>query len=176
MNFLPLYKISSPGASSVPANIPPSITQSAPAAIAFTTSPDNLIPPSAITPIPFSWQTSATCITAEIWGTPTPATTLVVQIEPGPTPTFTAFTPASIKSRAASGVTIFPPIISKSGNASLISLILSITPLECPCAESTAIISTPASTNAFTLLTESAPTPTPAPTLNLPWASFAALG
>ena len=121
-------------------------------------------------------QTCAIFITAEICGTPTPDTTLVVQIEPGPTPTFTAFTPASIKSSAASGVTIFPPIMSKSGKAALISFILLITPFECPCAESTAIMSTPASTRAATLLTVSVPTPTPAPTLSLPCSSFAALG
>ena len=34
---------------------------------------------------------------AENCGTPTPATTLVVQIEPGPIPIFTASTPAFIK-------------------------------------------------------------------------------
>jgi len=33
---------------------------------------------------------------AVTWGTPTPATTRVVQIEPGPTPTLTASAPASM--------------------------------------------------------------------------------
>lgn len=64
-----------------------------------------------------SLQYSYTSFTAVSWGTPTPATTLVVQIEPGPIPTFTAATPASISSFAASAVTIFPPTISKSGNS-----------------------------------------------------------
>jgi hypothetical protein len=43
-----------------------------------------------------------------ICGTPTPATTRVVQIEPGPTPTFTPSTPASISASAASAVATFP--------------------------------------------------------------------
>ena len=42
------------------------------------------------------------------WGTPTPATILVVQMEPGPIPTFIASAPSLIKSFAASGVAIFP--------------------------------------------------------------------
>jgi hypothetical protein len=51
-----------------------------------------------------------------------------------------------------------------------------MTPLECPCAESTVIISTPASTKASTLLRVSVPIPTAAPTLNLPFLSLQALG
>ena len=47
--------------------------------------------------------------------TPTPATIRVVQIEPGPMPTFTASTPADTRSRAASAVAILPPITSTSG-------------------------------------------------------------
>ena len=39
----------SPGVSSVPASMPPIITLSAPAAMAFATSPDEVMPPSAIT-------------------------------------------------------------------------------------------------------------------------------
>ena len=41
--------MSSPGASSVPAKSEPSITAPAPEAMAFTISPESLIPPSAIT-------------------------------------------------------------------------------------------------------------------------------
>ena len=40
---------------------------------------------------------------AVICGTPTPETTRVVQIEPGPIPTFTASAPASIRARGALG-------------------------------------------------------------------------
>ena len=57
---------------------------SAPAAIAFATSPDEVMPPSAITGTPCGAATSATSKTAVTCGTPTPATTRVVQIEPGP--------------------------------------------------------------------------------------------
>ena len=60
------------------------MTVSAPAAIAFATSPDEVMPPSAITGIPCRIATSATSKTAVTCGTPTPATTRVVQIEPGP--------------------------------------------------------------------------------------------
>src|SRR5438876_2284559 len=45
----PSSRNDSPGLSSVPASIEPIITLSAPAARAFTTSPEYLIPPSAIT-------------------------------------------------------------------------------------------------------------------------------
>ena len=43
--------------------------------------------------------------------------TLVIQIEPEPTPTLTASTPALIKSSAPCAVAIFPAINSQSGNA-----------------------------------------------------------
>ena len=45
---------------------------------------------------------------AVIWGTPTPATILVVQIEPGPTPILTASQPASIRASHPSSVAMFP--------------------------------------------------------------------
>jgi hypothetical protein len=41
-------------------------------------------------------------------GTPTPATTRVVQIDPGPMPTLTQSAPASISARAASAVATLP--------------------------------------------------------------------
>ena len=46
--------------------------------------------------------------------------TLVIQIEPEPTPTFTASTPALIKSSVPCAVATFPAISSQSGNAFLI--------------------------------------------------------
>ena len=49
-----------------------------------------------------------------ICGTPTPATTRVVQIEPGPIPTFTPSAPASISASAASAVAMLPAITSNS--------------------------------------------------------------
>ena len=45
---------------------------------------------------------------AENWGYPTPATTLVVHIDPGPIPTLIASTPSLDKNLAASAVAIFP--------------------------------------------------------------------
>ncbi len=63
---------------------------------------------------------------------PTPETTLVVHILPGPTPTFTASAPAFIKSCAAFAVTILPPIKSRVGKLLLISAMVSKTPCECP--------------------------------------------
>ena len=90
---MPFFFIFFPGASSVPANNDPIITASAPAASAFAISPENFIPPSAIIlvlffPIPFlTFNIALSC------GTPIPATSLVVQIEPGPIPTFIISTP-----------------------------------------------------------------------------------
>ena len=88
---------------------------------------------------------------AVIWGTPTPATTLVVQILPGPIPTFTPLAPAATKSLQASSVTIFPAIISILGNAFLIFLTASNILDEWPCALSTTITSTADSTSLVTL-------------------------
>src|ERR1700684_706104 len=97
LNCLPLMKTRSPGPSSQPASRPPSITVSAPAAMALAMSPENWMPPSAITGTPAGPAARAASYTAVICGTPTPATTLVVQIVPGPTPTLTASAPASIR-------------------------------------------------------------------------------
>ena len=55
------------------------------------------MPPSAITETPAFFATETTSMIAVSWGTPTPATTRVVQIEPGPMPTFSASAPASIE-------------------------------------------------------------------------------
>ena len=49
-------------------------------------------------------------ITAVICGTPTPLMIRVVQIAPGPIPTFTASAPASIRSFAPSAVAMLPAI------------------------------------------------------------------
>ena len=104
--------IISPGVSSVPAKREPTITESAPAAKAFAMSPENLIPPSAITGTLLPLMDSATSFTADNWGMPTPAIILVVQILPGPTPTLIASAPEETKSFAASPVAIFPTITS----------------------------------------------------------------
>ena len=104
--------ISRPGASLRPANRLPIITALPPAARAFTISPEYLIPPSAITGILYFAASSAQSSTAENCGIPQPEMILVVQIEPGPIPIFTASAPASIMRFVASAVTVFPPITS----------------------------------------------------------------
>ena len=84
----------SPGLSSVPAKRLPIITEWAPAARALVMSPEYLIPPSET--MGMLWRSAALAqfTIAVSWGTPTPETTRVVQMEPGPTPTLTALTPA----------------------------------------------------------------------------------
>ena len=52
------------------------------------------MPPSAMMGMPYLLAISALSITAVICGTPTPATTRVVQMEPGPMPTLTQSAPA----------------------------------------------------------------------------------
>ncbi len=53
-----------------------------------------------MTGTPASRAASDASYTAVTCGTPTPATTRVVQMEPGPTPTLTASTPASMSAWA----------------------------------------------------------------------------
>lgn len=76
------------------------------------------------------------------------ATTLVVQIDPGPTPTFTASAPASTRAAAADLVATLPPTTSTRSPTSDLSLpTMSSTNRLCACAVSTTSTSTPASTN-----------------------------
>ena len=92
----------------MPASSEPTIATSAPAAIALARSPEYLMPPSAITGTPASRAASTASMIAVSCGTPTPATMRVVQIEPGPMPTFTASAPASISALAPSAVATLP--------------------------------------------------------------------
>ena len=103
---------------------------SAPATIAFTISPVYRIPPSPITGTPVPFNALAASLIALIWATPTPATTRVVQILPGPTPTLTASTPASASALAPAPVATLPATTSKSGNFDFTSFTMSITPFE----------------------------------------------
>ena len=82
----PWCSTTSPGDSSTPASSEPSITTSAPAASALGMSPDSWIPPSATSVMPCRFAATAQSWMAVICGTPTPATTRVVQIAPGPYP------------------------------------------------------------------------------------------
>src|ERR1043166_4841586 len=67
----PSARMLSPGLSSVPASMEPSMTDAAPAASALTRSPEYLTPPSAMTGTSPAPRTASTM--AAIWGTPTPA-------------------------------------------------------------------------------------------------------
>ena len=71
-------------------------------------SPVYLIPPSAIIGMLLPLSAFFTSKIAESCGYPTPAITLVVHIEPGPIPTFTASAPIFARYFAAAGVAIFP--------------------------------------------------------------------
>ena len=71
------------------------------------------MPPSAIKGIPFFLSASATLLIAVICGTPTPATILVVQLDPDPIPTLMTSTPSSMSFSAPSDVAIFPTTISQ---------------------------------------------------------------
>ena len=83
-------------------------------------SPEVLVPPSEIIGMLCSLPIFAQSKTAVNCGTPEPVITLVIQIEPEPTPTFTASTPALIKSSVPCAVATFPAINSQLGNAFLI--------------------------------------------------------
>ena len=110
------------------------------------------------------------------WGTPTPATILVVQIEPGPIPTLTASAPALKSAPVAPGVATFPATISTSGKFFLSSSTDFRTCDECPCAVSITIKSAPASIKAIDRSKPFWPTVDAAPTLSLPKESLVARG
>ncbi len=109
---LPLMNTISPGASSQPASRLPSMTVSAPAATALAMSPECWTPPSPITGTPAGRAACAASKIAVTCGTPTPATTRVVQMDPGPTPTLTPSAPASTSACAPARVATLPPITS----------------------------------------------------------------
>ena len=86
------------------------------------------MPPSAINGTPLPLSASATSEMAVICGTPTPETIRVVQILPGPMPTFTQSAPALTRSNAAAPVAILPAIMSKFGCLIFVFLTRSKTP------------------------------------------------
>ncbi len=152
------------------------MTQDAPAVTALAASPVILMPPSAMSGTPAAWVTLATSIMAVSWGIPTPVTTRVVQMLPGPIPTFTASAPQSIRSLAASAVAMLPATTSTSGKLFLSQVSASIIPLECPWALSSTRASTSAATNAEARSCRSWDTPTAAATRKRPRLSLAAWG
>ena len=82
------------------------------------------MPPSAITGTLYFLAAQAASYTAVIWGTPMPATTRVVQMEPGPMPIFTQSAPASIMATVPSAVATLPAMSWQSGQAALTSRML----------------------------------------------------
>ena len=96
-------------------------------------------------------------------------------MEPGPTPTFTPSTPASISACAPCLVATLPPMTSISVFA-LSCRTMSSTDCAWPCAVSTTRKSTPASMSAWARRLASSPTPTAAPTTSRPPSSLVALG
>ena len=171
----PWWSTTSPGDSSTPASSDPSITTSAPAASAFGMSPENWMPPSAMSVTPCRFAATAQSWMAVTCGTPTPATTRVVQIEPGPTPTFTPSAPAATIASTASPVATLPPMTSTS-RLPLICFTMSSTPWLWPWAVSTTSRSTPAATSASARSRASGPTPTAAATRRRPRSSWVASG
>ena len=141
-------------------------------------SPEYCRPPSAMIGMPVSRAASDASYTAVTWGTPTPATTRVVQIEPGPTPTFTASAPASMRAWAPDRVATFPPMtsIASKARSPLSRRMMSRTPAESPLAVSTTITSTPASRSAPARSQASPKNPIAAPTRRRPSSSLVAFG
>ena len=163
----------SPGDSSRPASIEPSITAEAPAASAFTMSPDWRTPPSAITGTPAGVQAATALSTAVSCGMPQPVTMRVVQMEPGPMPTLTPSAPASTRALAPSVVATLPATTG-TFSSFLMAATVSITLRLWPCAVSTTTTSQPASTSLRTRSRSC--TPTAAPQTRRPRTSRAALG
>ena len=160
----------------MPASRLPTITLSAPAPIAFTTSPLVRMPPSAMAGTPCSRQAAEVSSTAENCGTPTPATTRVVQMLPGPMPIFTASAPAAINASAPSGVATLPATTCTALLMCLIRSTAPITPAEWPCAVSITSTSTPASISTRARAAPSSPTPIAAATRRRPSSSLLASG
>ena len=94
-------------ASSVPAKIEPIIIASAPAANAFAISPENLIPPSEIIFIFFLLSAFLPRVLQK-FGELRHLLPFVVQMEPGPIPTFMISAPELYNFFAASPVAILP--------------------------------------------------------------------
>ena len=132
------------------------------------------MPPSAITGTPPA--AAALSMMAVSWGTPTPATTRVVQIEPGPMPTLIASAPASISARVASPVATLPAMIATLLEARFTRVTWSSTDCEWPWAVSTTTQSTPASISISARSNPLSPTVEAAATRRRPSASLHALG
>src|SRR5215210_986744 len=87
--------------------------------------------------------------TAVICGTPQPVTMRVVHTAPGPTPTFTAWAPASSRSHAPSAVATLPATIQSSGCPPRTAAIVSVTRSLWPWATSITTPSRPSTMGIF---------------------------
>ena len=134
------------------------------------------MPPSAMMGTSYSAATWAASNTAVTWGTPMPATTRVVQMEPGPMPIFTQSAPASMRARVPPAVGTLPATSCTSGYRDLMRMTHSRMFREWPWAESRQSTSAPASTRAATRSSTSGVTPMAAPTSRRPCSSRAELG
>ncbi len=99
-------------------------------------------------------------------------------MDPGPTPTLTASTPASMSACAPSRVATLPPMMSMwaKDSSAFSRRTRSMTPCDCPFAVSTTRTSTPASRNASARSHASPKKPIAAPTRSRPWSSLVARG
>src|ERR1700722_15931741 len=166
----------SPGLSSTPAKREPIMTTLAPAAMALVTSPEYLMPPSAMIGIPRGPAARKASEMAVIWGMPAPGTMRVVQMLPGPMPTLMASAPASMRAMAPSYVAMLPAIRQMWGKRFLTSETASRTREEWPWAESMARASTRAATSSAARSRKSPVAPMAPATRRRPWESFEALG
>ena len=86
------------------------MTEWAPAAMALVTSPENLMPPSAMIRRSDLVGRAGSSMMAVTWGTPTAGHDAGGADGAGPMPTFTPSAPASMRSRAPSGAPTLPAI------------------------------------------------------------------
>src|ERR1043166_2693828 len=146
------------------------------AARALARSPEFLMPPAAITGVSVARATSTASRIAVSCGMPTPATTRVVQIEPGPMPTLMASAPASMSALAPSPVATLPATTCTAFDRRLIRLTASSTRVEWPCAVSTTTRSTPAAISLSVRAKPGSPTVVAAATRTRPCSSLLACG
>ena len=124
--------------------------------------------------MPYFLQTGATSNRAENYGTPLPATILVIQIDPFPIPHRIPSAPDLISCSAPSPVAILPATISIPLNYSFNILTASMQSQLCPLATSTTSTSTSDLINSLALSRQSLLAPIAAPTNNFPWKSMLA--
>ena len=149
LNTFPLISRTWPGASGHPARRPPQMTPSARVS-ALTMSPDFVIPPSASSVTPRFFAACDATYRAVSCGIPTPATMRVVQMEPGPWPTFTIEAPQSARYSTPAAEVTLPATMGRSLKCWRMRRTASPTPVEWPWAVETATTSAPRSTRAVT--------------------------